>query len=129
MPITPFGWKDHGPPDLDAANLEGANSHAGAYTDEVVAAEIAEAAGEAQGLATLDSESHLTASQVPLSVVTSSANAAAAGQQIVAAAASRAVKARKNPHYDVRDFGIIGNGADETAKYNTMIEEVSTAGG
>ena len=73
MPITPFGWKDHGPPDLDAVNLEGANSHAGAYTDEVVAAEIAEAAGEAEGLATLDSESHLTASQVPPSVVSSSA--------------------------------------------------------
>src|ERR1039458_4809557 len=77
MPITPFGWKDHGPPDLDAANLESANSHAGAYTYEVVAAEIAEAAGEAEGLATLDSESHLTASQVPPLVVNDSRGSAA----------------------------------------------------
>src|ERR1039457_1781015 len=68
MTIPLFGWKDHGPPDIDAANLEAMNAAAGAYTDALAAEK-----GAASGLASLDGEEHLTASQVPPSVVSSSA--------------------------------------------------------
>jgi hypothetical protein len=67
MTIPLFGWKDHGPPDIDAANLEAMNAAAGAYTDALAAEK-----GAASGLASLDGEEHLTASQVPPSVANSS---------------------------------------------------------
>lgn len=34
MTISPFGWQDHGPPDINAANLEAMHAAAGAYADE-----------------------------------------------------------------------------------------------
>lgn len=45
MPITPFGWQDGetGGTPLDAANLEAANSHGGAYTDTTISSEVVRA--------------------------------------------------------------------------------------
>jgi hypothetical protein len=37
MPIGKYGWKDKGPPDIDAENLEGMLGVAGAYTDSLAA--------------------------------------------------------------------------------------------
>ena len=41
MTISPFGWVDNSPPDIDAANLEAMHAAAGAYTDAQIAALLA----------------------------------------------------------------------------------------
>lgn len=38
-PISPFGWNDNAPPDIDTANLEAMHAASGAYTDSQVVAE------------------------------------------------------------------------------------------
>lgn len=98
-PLAPFGWQQDAPPDINATNLELNRSQIAAYGEAFAsaAASAAQAAaqaasipttqkGAANGVATLDGTTHLTAAQLPTSVATDIAAGVATAESVSATA-------------------------------------------
>lgn len=98
-PLAPFGWQQDAPPDINATNLELNRAEIAAYGEAFAsaaasAAQVAAQAasipttqkGAANGVATLDGTTHLTAAQLPTSVATDIAAGVATAESVSAAA-------------------------------------------
>ena len=87
--------------------------------------------GAASGVAQLDSGSKLPAGQLPSSVMTSTGSSTANAQVAIASAgSSNVVKWQSKAVFDVRDYGVVGNGStDDTAALQTALNASNAANG